>query len=630
MAPIDDVVRRFLPFSQDDNAGIDWTAVPVTMQNPQPGDVNPVAYDINLVNKNQVNATIVGQEYFEMLLEEMDRLLASPDGGFFWMHGWYFQLFEHESLITFYLDETMPANLKGVEDVKSWQVYHKDAALRFASNAVLFVDKLTELHGAGVDVRIIGWLPPIFFKLSKVAKAAHGFAPVGKQLNDKTIPIPYHLFDRNVATFYSLIRLRQDLGPGRTMFDTVTHPLGGAHSKMVIAGNNAYLCAFTGGIDAAPSRNQVTWSDAAIRVEGYAASDAATFYKQLWNEIVTTPPVTIRASAVNFPDGGHTEIPESNHVSHLGNTIDRVIADKGFLYPQQPSDYYVQMFRTLPRKNYTLDMGYMESMAFSIVNNVGGLKLFGLTRPRLKPFLEEVRKLKYVYSDPISFAPNGRFEFKTVCFKAISQATSYIFIMDQYLYNEELLQWINHRILTLKRTGNILRVVLATKYLYDVYNEDHTERVTKLGKRQAETLKVISKGIPRNQWANHFLWVDMTTHAKLILIDDIYVSIGSANFARRSFYTDIEMGMAIMHEDQIIDFRRSLFRWFLNGTPQTPENLQDALGIWFRSARRPLTTVDYTQFNIRFPNGFPEGYDKIKDEEEVTNRFNNPDSNLGY
>jgi hypothetical protein len=57
------------------------------------GDAVPAMKNAFHFDNHQVKGFIRGREYFEALLEETNRLIASPNNAFFYIHGWCFQLF---------------------------------------------------------------------------------------------------------------------------------------------------------------------------------------------------------------------------------------------------------------------------------------------------------------------------------------------------------------------------------------------------------------------------------------------------------------------------------------------------------------------------------------------------------
>jgi phosphatidylserine/phosphatidylglycerophosphate/cardiolipin synthase-like enzyme len=300
---------------------------------------------------HRAETIITGKSYFDQLLAEMNYLLDANAGGIFWVHGWYFDLYEYATVMRFWGKETLPTEFGPAETTNDWTLYREGAGLKMGRSKTLFVDKLIALEAAGVDVRIIGNSAPLLFKSRAMLKATEGWEGT-IDINGATHGVATNVHDRFYATFYNLLRLRNDLTAAwRVAFNGLNHPLGGAHSKMIIIGNGSYRKAFTGGIDLAADRNKSDNHDVAVWVEGRAATNAAKFFKDLWNEINSKQQVQLRFSATAVA-GAAIEVPDAQHLTHLNTPLTTDITEIAPLPGTEPADKYVQMFRTLPRKNY--------------------------------------------------------------------------------------------------------------------------------------------------------------------------------------------------------------------------------------------------------------------------------------
>jgi len=60
---------------------------------------------------------------------------------------------------------------------------------------------------------------------------------------------------------------------------------------------------------------------------------------------------------------------------------------------------------------------------------------------------------------------------------------------------------------------------------------------------------------------------EVYVHAKIMLVDDVWATIGSTNTADRSFLGDTEMNASVWHGDFASTLRRSLFREHLGTEP---------------------------------------------------------------
>ncbi|MFN8397228.1 MAG: phospholipase D-like domain-containing protein [Bacteroidia bacterium] len=559
-----------------------------------------------------------GPSYFERLMKQADELMNSPSGGYWWMHGWYFQLFAVESILKFGGYEDLPAPYQLMESRDPWSVYYKAESL--SVKGTLFADKLKQMRNKGVEVRIIGWIPPIMLKSKAIVEATKGLHKI--KVKGVEYDTPGHIFDRNVGTVHSLLRLREAyLDNYNVIFNTLTHPLGGAHTKFVIAGNGNFQRAFIGGIDAGPSRNKPTWSDAAFAVEGKAATKAAEFFKLLWNDITGSTAINFHFGSTPLDTKKPEEIAYKSYPTHFGNKISTPIPDvKPSKSQGLVTDASLQLFRTVPIKRYANPNAsvekakrYLAGVALAKKNkvNIGDLGKVG----------KATFQLPHVWTPPLTFAPDGIFEYKRVIFKALMAAEKYIYIMDQAPSNFEFAKAINLRIKELRKNNVFLKVIVLTPIHEDgdlegghgltkeeldalsdterdaIREEERIEKENAIQhkyRKQFKLFEIMADGIPRRDFAKHFIWIDSATHAKVVLIDDKFVTIGSANFMLRSAYTDIEMGAAILHDTWVKNFRKGMWSWFSADGAKVTDDLDIAIRMWsatWKASGNPSTQL---------------------------------------
>lgn len=118
--------------------------------------------------------------------------------------------------------------------------------------------------------------------------------------------------------------------------------------------------------------------------------------------------------------------------------------------------------------------------------------------------------------------------------------------------------------------------------------------------------------LPRAQRRNVVMYrvADLTVHTKVVLVDDVFACIGSANFFGRSMIgTDTELSCALVSEhDDVRDLRVALWGEHLRAplTPEVRDGLGDldlALGIWRRDWLPPGAPAD-TWRRAGAPAGF--------------------------
>jgi phosphatidylserine/phosphatidylglycerophosphate/cardiolipin synthase-like enzyme/subtilisin family serine protease len=185
-----------------------------------------------------------------------------------------------------------------------------------------------------------------------------------------------------------------------------------------------------------------------------------------------------------------------------------------------------------------------------------------------------------------TFAPRGEFTCLAGYRKAISRATNYIYIEDQYLVFDEIARDLAN---ALRRIQKLIIVVPRdtdgwpqAAFNWHQNNFLNILRASHPGKVQIYDLVQPATGQP------------IYVHSKVMIIDDIYAVIGSTNFNRRSMTHDTEIAVAVIDatiEDGVCrfarDLRRNLWGEHLNIAESDPR-LADpiaAVAEWERQAK---------------------------------------------
>lgn len=546
------------------------------------GDAIPAMNTQAQLEGHQVEGFVEGRSYFNRLLEEMDRLIARPTNGIFWIHGWCLQFFDHFVRFDLFGKGELPSAFYPLETLQTWSVHNDGAALRLGPNSVAIAVRLMQMEHAGVDVRVMGWVNPAFLKYRFANKGAK--TVYDKDQNGTTIPFATSFLNRNLTTLYTVLELRETfLNATKVCFDTLSHPLGGAHAKCVICGNDQYLRGYTGGIDLMTSRNSVDWPDAAVAVEGPAARKMFEFFIELWNEVNGRAPTTIRTKVTDY-GSGNVLFADGGYSSHFGQLISATAPVKAPVHSPTTDNKRVQMYSTLPRMNFSKGLHFKRWLT---VMGLGGMA--ELTYAQRNDIGTSTESIPHVWSPKISTAANGRFEFKVAAYKAIKNAQKYIFIMDQDAHNPELFDWINKRILERYNEGVLLKVIIMSPYKMDIVNPYY------IPGRNMDRVVTVDKPDVVNAYRNHLVkdidwqsqrhlvyWGHYSCHSKVMIVDDVWASVGSANCQGRSFYTDIEMGVSIVHKEWVPLFRRELWATFCRSTANfIPADIDEALGLWY-------------------------------------------------
>jgi phosphatidylserine/phosphatidylglycerophosphate/cardiolipin synthase-like enzyme len=328
--------------------------------------------------------------------------------------------------------------------------------------------------------------------------------------------------------------------------------VGSNHQKVAVVGRGGTVTAFVGGIDLVPDRFDAAphdrlrldddrwgWHDCAVRLRGPAAARVHDIIAVRWHEAASLPRRL-------FPRRRPFRLTPLNPV--------RAARTPDAASPQEPlhsPDVAIRVMRSLPsRKIDSLLPGRRQSW---------------------------------------SRLPSSGFrEIHETIVHALAQARRYVYVEDQYL--EEFLggddeyELYPHVREAARRGAKVIMVGSGVRdpedpglYLRGInrgLNRDLQRKVVK-PLRGDDARFVVTR-------VEH-----LTVHAKIVLVDDAFACIGSANmFSRSMVGTDSEMATAVATSSDLVrDLRVQLWAEHLR-TPVTPdlrERLRDldvALGIW--------------------------------------------------
>jgi phosphatidylserine/phosphatidylglycerophosphate/cardiolipin synthase-like enzyme len=450
-------------------------------------------------NGNRVEFFIDSDAYFGALRAELAGLaLGGSTNPFFYFADWYLGLVSGPS-----------GKVTGGEGSTAWQ---QDATATPVSPFKLddgsgtafpdFVDELDLLSQNGVDVRCIAWVSPFVLQYKAIA--------------DQT-----GYWSINMQTLLSIQELRKRHGMlHKAILNTIAHPFGAMHLKVVVLGNDSILHAYTSGLDFVANRvagwrhlqtggkNQ-WWHDAAARVRGPAAQTIYEWLSTVWEEQVKSKPLTFNVN--------NTKI--DSHDSTLTRSLPKRVAPP----ISAPSTHHVQVLRTSPQMRFATK-GTSAAPVGCMERTSSGFR-----------------------KDPMSFAKDGIFEFRLALRKAISGAQQYIYMEDQGFYSLEIMDWINARLQ--EPEGQDLKVILL--FGRDVADPDNTVIFESINNH-------LLKGLPDLSRIVFYEYKRLIVHAKIAIIDDQWASMGSANAYRRSLYTDFECSVAVLDETQPLTFAQQL------------------------------------------------------------------------
>ena len=192
-----------------------------------------------------------------------------------------------------------------------------------------------------------------------------------------------------------------------------------------------------------------------------------------------------------------------------------------------------------------------------------------LWKGHTKPGNQHVQVLRTVASarssKPNRFMQLGERTILAALKKAIKQAECYIYIEDQFLWDCEIADFIlarNQELVAKKAKKLRLIVVLAaetelkgivgslgehTYHLRSLFFMKVMDKNSKADITFGDSTGVYAYGLYQNQAKRKPIYV----HSKLIIIDDRYVAIGSANVDVRSMHIETELTLGIVDGDTV-------------------------------------------------------------------------------
>jgi phosphatidylserine/phosphatidylglycerophosphate/cardiolipin synthase-like enzyme len=383
----------------------------------------------------------------------------------------------------------------------------------------------------------------------------------------------------------------------RVLLDSTGALLGSNHQKVIIVSIGGKITALVGSIDckesrydqsphrALPQKKLWGWHDAAALITGPAAKSVLNHLVHRWQEVSTLPKEYVRISKLKFvPMNPSTlEAPKTPEQSNDPDTVKSLSEEDT---STQRRDQEIQ----ISAKNDSRDSPEIDEIvsiqdqnkekdsnsevSIQILRSFGKWKKDSLFRP-----LRESWSL---------LPKKGVREVYQCITKALGAASRYIYIEDQYCYEAyggnpkyEIYPFL---VAAAKRGVKVILVRAGTiapkKKLLDM-NSSVNQDI------QKKVLDPLTEEERRNvvlyQVEHTFI------HTKLILIDDEFASIGSANlFSRSMAGIDHELNVVMVTTgSQVQDLRTKLWAEHLRlKSPEDPENtnvlnnLDRALGIW--------------------------------------------------
>jgi phosphatidylserine/phosphatidylglycerophosphate/cardiolipin synthase-like enzyme len=163
-----------------------------------------------------------------------------------------------------------------------------------------------------------------------------------------------------------------------------------------------------------------------------------------------------------------------------------------------------------------------------------------------QPWQTPVQVVRTIPHHRYPFAPKGEFGIHHVYVQAIRAAREFIYLETQYLWSPDIMDALSEVIKD--RNPASFRVVIvlparATSGKWD--NDQHVKRLRSIdaGRGVFEAYSLYSSGPTAGESA--FGYQPIYVHAKVAIIDDEWVTVGSANLNNRGMVTDSELNLVV-------------------------------------------------------------------------------------
>lgn len=206
--------------------------------------------------------------------------------------------------------------------------------------------------------------------------------------------------------------------------------------------------------------------------------------------------------------------------------------------------------------------------------------------------------------------------------RAMQNADRYILMVNQYFRNwplsDEIIKWwaTNRQIPTKKQVP-----------LFVVTN-DFDGKFMEGGHDGTTYDKFANAGIPismgkmlTGQAGPH---TEIYVHAKLLIVDDVLYSIGSANYNQRSLGTDPELNVGVVHGPEALSLRREVMNILVGDPMEGLSHGKDSMRAFERwQGYLNLNTERAANTGAALPHGRVVHYDPVRAEDNFWNRIGN-------
>ena len=162
--------------------------------------------------------------------------------------------------------------------------------------------------------------------------------------------------------------------------------------------------------------------------------------------------------------------------------------------------------------------------------------------------------------------------------RAIAAATDFVYLENQVMRLDDLATWVINRF----KNNNKLQVLLVLPVVAEEIADGTADDISMKGQQmQYDALVKLKKALGKNIGLysliqpkkapsgtkfTFFGSVQIDVHCKILVVDDVFASIGSANASPRSFQLDSEINVGWFQPESVKAFRESLWKEHLGSS----------------------------------------------------------------
>jgi phosphatidylserine/phosphatidylglycerophosphate/cardiolipin synthase-like enzyme len=178
-----------------------------------------------------------------------------------------------------------------------------------------------------------------------------------------------------------------------------------------------------------------------------------------------------------------------------------------------------------------------------------------------------------------NWAPKGELTILAATLKAISRATRYIYLSDQFMWYPPIMEAIAARlphvagVLLLTDSGYALDHVVAnydiTSLRFAKFYYQHSAWKSLQGSPKVSAYHMIKEGLaapPPVENMHNIIYA----HWKVLIVDDEYAIVGSAGVEQSGMTNDLDMSVGVCDPATVIGIRKQLWSEHLNISPEDP------------------------------------------------------------